>query len=92
MKSREIYISLIKKLEILSSVFLVVMLILSLVMKWGLAGIVSGIIIYILISIYTYSIIKKCACPSCGNTEIFIRKKGMIVGVEERCPRCHKRL
>lgn len=92
MKNREAYISLIKKLEILSSILLVVFIVLSVVMKWGLAGIVLGIVIYILIAIYTYSIIKKCACPSCGNTEIFIRKRGMIVGVEKRCPRCHKKL
>ena len=57
MKNREAYISLIKKLEILSSILLVVFIVLSVVMKWGLAGIVSGIVIYILIAIYTYSII-----------------------------------
>lgn len=92
MKTRQEYAKLIRKLEILSTIFMTVGFLLSLIMNWGIYGIIFVVLIFLIFNIFSYRFMKICRCEYCNSIDIFTKKFGFTNGIKSHCPACHKKI
>lgn len=92
-KTRRQVMKKVRILEIIAPAILVVLALIISFFNLGTLYIVADIVIYIGISTYSYTLIKKCRCEHCGCRDVFEKKMGFVTtGVYDRCPKCGKKL
>lgn len=92
MKSRKEYVKKIRRLEILSSLFMILGTFISIVFHFKIFGLITIVVIFILFNIYIYSLMKQIRCRDCDNVDIFEKKFGFTYGIKSHCPRCNHKL
>ena len=92
MKTRNEFAKLIRRIEIFSLLFMILGAGTSIIMGWGVLGLLIVVVIYLILTAYTYTLMKKCKCEKCGHVEIFEKSHGITVGVLSHCPECNTKL
>lgn len=92
MKSRNQYAKTIRRIEIGSNFLLIIGILVSFFMSWGLPGTIGTVVLYILLMAYNFTLMKRCRCDSCGHVDIFTKSRSFVTGVEQRCPNCNHKL
>ena len=92
MKSRNQYAKTIRRIEIGSNFLLIIGILVSFFMSWGLLGTIGTVVRYILLMAYNFKLMKRCRCDSCGHVDVFTKSRSFVTGVEKRCPHCNHKL
>jgi|GEM_PF-383202 len=82
----------VRRLEIISFLFMAVGVVAVLVMGWGTLGVIGVLVIFLAVSWFSFTRIQKAACEYCGCTDVFEKTAGFTSGVRPVCPECHKKL
>lgn len=92
MKNRNQYAKTIRRIEIGSNFLLIIGILVSFFMSWGLPGTIGTVVLYILLMAYNFTLMKRCRCDSCGHVDVFTKSRSFVIGVENRCPNCNHKL
>ena len=82
----------IRILEVVANLELLIVAIFVYIFNLGMFGIICDLIIYVGLSAYTYTLIKRCRCDKCGSTDVFEKRMGFTMGIADRCHHCNKKL
>lgn len=91
-KNRAQVAKMIRMNEIVSSAILLVMAIFVIYLHLGNQGIIVALLIYFGITVYSYTLIRKCRCEHCGSTDVFNRRMGFTLGIDNHCHHCGKKI
>ena len=73
MKNRNQYAKTIRRIEIGSNFLLIIGILVSFFMSWGLPGTIGTVVLYILLMAYNFTLMKRCRCDSCGHVDVFTK-------------------
>lgn len=94
-KRRRDFIKPMRRLTIISLLFLVVCIVVGFVsgdmVNTGFYLLILGFAVYIMSAVMQYKMMSTCRCRKCGNTNVFDTKGGVVVNVKSRCPKCNSK-
>ena len=94
-KKRIDFVKPMRRLSLIAMLFLIVCVVVGFVSgdmaNTGFYLIILGFAVYIGVTVYQYKIMSKCCCRKCGNTDVFETKRGVVIKVRSRCPKCNSK-